>query len=209
LDAVKRLEGIVTRTPVLSSSFFNDLVGCKVYFKCENLQKTGVFKIRGAYNAISQLNENIDTIVTHSSGNHAAAVALASKLTNRKSKIIMPSNSPEIKKLAVKGYGGEIIICEPTLKSREETAEKISEEYNNAPIIHPYNDLNVIYGQSTIGIELIEDCNYNLDCILVPIGGGGMISGITLAVNAIHTINNKFKKPFIIGIEPEGANDAY
>lgn len=202
MDAAKRLNGIVTRTPIMESSYFNKKIGCNVYFKLENFQKTGVFKFRGASNAVKLLDKSINSVVTHSSGNHASALTKAAILNGRDAYIVMPNNAPIIKQNMVREYGGKITFCEPTLESREETAARIQKE-TGATFIHPYNNENVIYGQGTQGIELIEDCP-NLDCILVPVGGGGMISGITLS-----TMNFPEKKIAIIGCEPFGADDAY
>eukprot|EP01084_Bolivina_argentea_P145315 254722_1 len=201
LDAAKRLRNVVTRTPVIESSYFNKATGCNIYFKCENFQRTGVFKFRGASNAVNLLDSSITSVVTHSSGNHASALTKAAVLSGRDAHIIMPNNAPIIKQNMVTEYGGNITFCEPTLKSREETAHRIQNE-TNGEFIHPYNNPNVIYGGGTQGIELIEDYP-DIDCILVPIGGGGMISGITLA-----TMNFN-KNIAVIGCEPMGADDAF
>ena len=160
-----------------------------------------MFKFRGATNAVNLLDSSITSVVTHSSGNHASALTKAAVLSGRDAFIVMPNNAPIIKQNMVKEYGGKITFCEPTQKSREETAAKIQKE-TNAEFIHPYNNENVIYGQGTMGMEFIEDYP-DLDCILVPVGGGGMISGITLS-----TMNFN-KKIAIIGCEPYGADDAY
>ena len=166
------------------------------------IEQTGVFKFRGASNAVNLLDRSITSVITHSSGNHASALTKAAILSGRDAYIVMPNNAPIIKQNMVKEYGGKITFCEPTLQSREQTAAKIEKE-TGAAFIHPYNNENVIYGQGTQGIEFIEDCP-DLDCILVPVGGGGMISGITLS-----TMNFPEKKISIIGCEPFGADDAY
>ena len=163
--------------------------------------QTGVFKYRGACNAVNLLDSSISSVVTHSSGNHASALTKAAVQSGRDAHIVMPSNAPLIKQNMVKDYGGNIIYCEPTQQSREATAAKVERE-TNAAMIHPSEHPNVIYGQGTQAIEMIEDIP-NLDCVLVPVGGGGMISGITLAAM------NYNQKIAIIGCEPLNADDAY
>eukprot|EP01083_Nonionella_stella_P302284 1041612_1 len=201
MDAAQALKHKVTRTPVIESSYFNKASGCNVYFKCENFQKTGAFKFRGASNAVRLLDPSISSVITHSSGNHAAALTKAAVLSGRDAHIIMPNNAPIIKQNMVREYGGKITFCEPTLQSREDTANHVQKQ-TNAALIHAYNNEHVIYGQGTQGVELMEDCP-DLDCILVPVGGGGMISGITLA-----TMNFN-RNIAVIGCEPLGADDAY
>lgn len=194
------LRGKVNRTPVLSSAYINRLTNREVFFKCENLQQTGVFKIRGALNGVHNRPEGADRVVTHSSGNHAAAIACAAHMSGLKAEIVMPSTSPQVKVENVKFWNGNITFCEPTLEAREKTCEEITLR-TGAHFIHPYNDEHVIAGQGTIGMEFFEQ-NPDLDVVIVPIGGGGMISGIVLAAQ------NQNKPPIIIAAEPAGANDA-
>lgn len=203
LETQKRIQAFVHRTPVMSSHLINDIVGSELLFKCENFQKMGAFKMRGATNAILQLTdlEKQFGVATHSSGNFAQALALAAKLQGIKSYIVMPSNAPEIKKTAVKGYGGEIIECTPTLKARETTLNDVVIR-TGAIFIHPYNDYGVIQGQATAAMELIEDYN-DLDYIIAPVGGGGLISGTALATKFFSP------KTKVIAGEPLGADDAW
>jgi threonine dehydratase len=191
------------RTPVLTSSSINKIVGGNLFFKCENLQKVGAFKFRGACNAVFSLTEEDAQkgVATHSSGNHAAALALAARMRGIAAHIVMPSNSPEIKKKAVAGYGANITFCEPTLQARESTLARIVAE-TGATEIHPYNNFNVIAGQGTAAKELIEDFG-QFDIIMAPVGGGGLLSGTALTV--------KYLLPGckVIAAEPAGADDAF
>jgi len=191
------------RTPVLTSSSINKIVGGKLFFKCENLQKVGAFKFRGACNAVFSLTEEDAQkgVATHSSGNHAAALALAARMRGIAAHIVMPSNSPEIKKKAVAGYGANITFCEPTLQARESTLARIVAE-TGATEIHPYNNFNVIAGQGTAAKELIEDFG-EFDIMMAPVGGGGLLSGTALSV--------KYLIPYckVIAAEPAGADDAF
>lgn len=198
-----RIRPFIHRTPVLTSGQLNSIFDCELFFKCENFQKVGAFKYRGATNAILCLNndEKRRGVVTHSSGNHAAALSLAARMNGVKARIVMPENAPVVKKNAVAGYGAEITFCKPTLQSREETTRMIIGE-NGAVLIHPYNNFNVICGQGTAALELLEDKN-NLDIVVAPIGGGGLMSGTSTAVKAI---NDRIK---VIGAEPLNANDAW
>lgn len=202
-EAANRIQGFAHKTPVLQSSYFNRLTGAKLYFKCENFQKVGAFKFRGAFNAISQLSkeDGEKRIITHSSGNHAQAVALASQMNGYKATIVMPENAPKVKVNAVRDYGAEIVFCESTIESRQETTDQIISEIG-ATFIHPYNNPDVIAGQGTAAKELLEEIP-DLDIIISPIGGGGLMSGTAIASKAI--------KPDIIvlGAEPELADDAY
>lgn len=202
-DAAERLDGIAHNTPILTNSTIDKLCGCKILFKCENFQKVGAFKFRGAYNAVASLpKEKLGKgVVTHSSGNHAAALTLAAKLNQTKAYIVMPRTAPELKKKAVKSYGAEITFCEPTLKSREETAQKVIDK-TGAELIHPFNNYSIIAGQATAAMELINDYG-KLDYILTPVGGGGLLSGTSLSVNYLSP------KTKVIGCEPEGADDAF
>jgi threonine dehydratase len=203
IDCHKRIEPYIHNTPVLSSTLINEIVGASLVFKCENFQKMGAFKMRGATNAILQLSEDKSKkgVVTHSSGNFAQALALAAKSLGVKAYIVMPSNAPQVKIDAVKGYDGEVIICEPTLQAREATA-KVIEQSKGATFIHPSNDMEVILGQGTAGKELLEDYP-NLDYIFVPVGGGGLVAGTILAAK---NFGNNCK---VIGGEPFEVDDAY
>jgi threonine dehydratase len=202
-EAVKRIRGFAHKTPVLQSSYFSQLTGSELFFKCENYQKVGAFKFRGAFNAISKLSKEDGEkgIITHSSGNHAQAVALASKKNGYKATIVMPENAPKVKVNAVRGYGAEIVFCESTIESRQETTDQIISK-TGATFIHPYNNANVIAGQGTAAKELLEEVP-DLDIIIAPIGGGGLMSGTAIASKAI--------KPniLVLGAEPKLADDAY
>lgn len=202
-EAAKRIEPYAHRTPVLTCESINKIVDASVFFKCENFQKVGAFKFRGACNAVFTLTEKEANrgVATHSSGNHAAALSLAARMRGIKALIVMPRTSLEVKKAAVKGYGGEIIYCEPTLDSRESTLARAVEE-TGATFIHPYNDYRIIAGQGTAALELLEEVP-DLDIVMAPIGGGGLMSGTALAV---HSVSSNVQ---IIGVEPEGADDAY
>ncbi|NQU52977.1 MAG: pyridoxal-phosphate dependent enzyme [Bacteroidetes bacterium] len=191
------------RTPVLTSSSINKIVGGELYFKCENFQKVGAFKFRGACNAVFSLSETDvqKGVATHSSGNHAAALALAAKMRGIVAHIVMPENSPEIKKKAVAGYGAKITFCTPTLQARESTLAKVVAE-TGATEIHPYDNFNVIAGQGTAAKELIEDAG-DFDIIIAPVGGGGLLSGTALSTKQLLP-NCK-----VIAAEPAGADDAF
>ncbi len=191
------------RTPVSSSISINKIVGGQLFFKCENFQKVGAFKFRGACNAVFSLSEEDAQkgVATHSSGNHAAALALAAKMKGVAAHIVMPENSPEIKKKAVAGYGAKITFCTPTLQARESTLAKVIEE-TGATEIHPYDNFKVIAGQGTAAKELIEDSG-DFDLILVPVGGGGLLSGTALSTRKLLP-NCK-----VIAAEPAGADDAF
>jgi threonine dehydratase len=191
------------RTPVLTSTSINKIVGGEIYFKCENFQKVGAFKFRGACNAVFSLSESEAKkgVATHSSGNHAAALALAAKMRGVDANIVMPENSPEIKKKAVAGYGAKITFCEPTLAARESTLAKVVEK-TGATEIHPYNNFNVIAGQGTAAKEMIEDFE-GFDIIIAPVGGGGLLSGTALSAKYL------LPECKVIAAEPAGADDAY
>ncbi|RLS87426.1 MAG: pyridoxal-phosphate dependent enzyme [Planctomycetota bacterium] len=199
--AQRRVDPFIRRTPVLTSATLDALSGRRLWFKCEVFQKTGSFKFRGATNAVRMLTdaEAARGVVTHSSGNHAQALALAARMRGIPAHVVMPSNSAEIKKAAVRGYGAEVIECEPTLEARESTAAQVIAR-TGGTMIPPFNHPNVIAGQGTIALELLDECP-QLDAIIVPLGGGGLISGIALAAKAL--------KPSIriIGAEPELAGD--
>lgn len=198
----RKISSYIKKTPVLTSDRINDLIKGELYFKCENLQMTGAFKVRGAINSVLNVNtENRNNgVATHSSGNHAAAISYSAKLLNIPAYIVMPSNSSPVKIKNVQFYGGEIIFCEPTQKAREETLAKVVEK-TGATFIHPYNNLDVIIGQSTVGYELLQEID-KLDYIIVPIGGGGLSSGTCIATAHFS------KETKVIGVEPENADDA-
>ncbi|MCB0471708.1 MAG: pyridoxal-phosphate dependent enzyme [Flavobacteriaceae bacterium] len=201
--AYKKISPYIHNTPVLSSHMLNEMTGAELYFKCENFQKMGAFKMRGAMHAVLQLSKEQQQkgVVTHSSGNFAQALALAARQLGIKAYIVMPENAPQVKKNAVKGYGGIITECKATLEARETTALQIQEE-KGATFVHPFNDFNVILGNATAGKELLET-HPDLDGIVVPIGGGGLISGIALSTQAWNP-NCK-----VIGAEPVNVDDAY
>lgn len=202
-DARERVRPYVHNTPVITSRLIDELSGAVIYFKCENFQKMGAFKMRGAVNAILQLNdvERKKGVVTHSSGNFAQALSLASKNLGVKAYIVMPSNAAIVKKDAVESYGGIISESEPTLKAREEEANRIVDETGGA-FLHPSNNTNVILGQGTAAMELLEEVP-DLDFIFTPVGGGGLIAGTAMAA---HYFGDNCKT---IGGEPMQADDAY
>lgn len=202
-DVHEQIKRYIHKTPVLTSQLLNNLTGCELYFKCENFQKMGAFKIRGAINALLNLTEEElkRGVVTHSSGNFAQALSLSAKLLGTKAYIVMPSTATDIKRQAVIGYGGQITLCEPNLKSREETSDKIINE-KGCTFVHPSNNLNVILGQATVAKELLAE-QPNLNFIISPVGGGGLIAGTSIAANYF---GNECKT---IGGEPFEADDAY
>jgi len=196
----------IHRTAIFTSKLIDEMVGSNLFFKCENFQKTGSFKIRGATNSILNLSEEdrANGVVAHSSGNHAQALAYAARENDIKAYIIMPSNAPEVKINAVRDYGAEIIFCEPNIDARERETNKVIKE-KGAKLIHPYDYFNTICGQGTAAKELIEDCTSShneLDYIFAPIGGGGLMSG-TLITTKTLLPNCK-----VIGVEPEEVDDA-
>jgi threonine dehydratase len=202
-EASSRIHHFAHRTPVLTSRSINRITGIQLWFKCENFQKGGAFKFRGASNAVFSLtDEELEKgVATHSSGNHAQALALAAKTRGCNAYIVMPETSSEVKVKGVKEYGGKITFCKPTLASREETLAKVVEE-TGATEIHPYNDYRIIAGQATAAMELIEDAPA-LDIIMAPVGGGGLLSGTALSVHYLSTESQ------VIAAEPKGADDAY
>ena len=201
--AAARIKPYVHRTPVLTCTSLNDLVGAELFCKCENFQKVGAFKFRGACNTVFGLSdqEARHGVATHSSGNHAAAVALAARLRGVPAHIVMPDNAPAVKKAAVAGYGGTIVYCAPTLAAREATLERVVHE-TGATFIHPYNDARVIAGQGTAALELLTDVT-DLDVIMAPVGGGGLLSGTAIVTVALSPSTQ------VIAAEPEAADDAY
>ena len=202
-QAARRIKPYIHRTPVLTNQSLNAQVGAQIFLKCENMQKVGAFKFRGASNAVWSLSDEVAArgVCTHSSGNHAQALALAARMRGIPAYIVMPNNAPTVKKNAVAGYGGQITFCEPTLEARETTLEQIQRD-TGANVVHPYNDERVIAGQGTAAMELLEDIP-DLDVIIAPVGGGGLLSGTSIAATEI--------KPGIrvIAGEPEMADDAY
>jgi len=201
-QAAERISPWLHRTAVLSNSTIDKMLDARIFFKCENFQKAGAFKSRGATNAILQLTQavSINGVATHSSGNHAAALALAAQRLNIPAYIVMPENSNKVKIEAVKNYGGQITFCTPTLAAREETLKQVVAR-TGAVEIHPYNDYRIITGQATAAKELIEDA-VSLDIVMAPVGGGGLLSGTALACNYFgHDIQ-------VLGAEPQGADDA-
>lgn len=201
-DAVKRIAPFARRTPVMTSQALDAMAGRKILFKCEMFQRVGAFKFRGACNAIMKLPKDVAArgVVTHSSGNHAQAVALASKLRGIEAHIVMPKNSSAVKVRAVEGYGAAIYLCEPSTSAREGTAAEVAAR-TGATLIPPYNHPDIIAGQGTAALELLEE-RPDLDAIIAPVGGGGLMSGTCIASRGL--------KPDIriIGAEPRGADDA-
>ncbi len=202
-EAAKRISGLIHRTPVLHSETLNAIFQSSLFFKCENFQKAGAFKSRGAVNALFSLNEDVlsNGVATHSSGNHAQALARAASLKNIPAYIVMPENAPAIKVEAVKSYGGIITFCKPTLKDRETTLKRVLEK-TGAVEIHPYDNFQVVSGQATVTLELLDDYP-DLDLILAPVGGGGLLGGTALSA---HYFSENTK---VIGCEPKGADDAF
>ena len=202
-QAAVRIKPYAHRTPVMTNESLNQRVGAQVYLKCENLQKVGAFKFRGACNAVYSLSEEEAAlgVCTHSSGNHAQALALAARMRGIPAYIVMPDNAPSVKKNAVAGYGGQITFCEPTLAARESTLDRIRLD-TGANVVHPYNDERVIAGQGTAALELLDDIPH-LDIIITPVGGGGLLSGTAIAAT-------ESKKGIrVIAGEPEMADDAF
>lgn len=201
-EASNRLSGIAHHTQVVTSRTLNKIVNAEVFLKCENLQRTGAFKFRGAYNAISKLSEKEKQrgVITYSSGNHAQAVALVGKLLNIKTIVVMPQNSPVIKRYATQEYGAEIILYDPETSVREETAQELIERHGHV-LIPPFNHYDIVAGQGTAALELFEDVG-KLDYVLSPCGGGGLLSGTAIASKGMNPACK------VIGVEPELADDA-
>ena len=201
--AAQRIQPYIHRTPVLTSESLDTKVGARVFLKCENMQKVGAFKFRGACNAVFSLTEEEAErgVCTHSSGNHAQALALAARMRGIPAYIVMPDNAPSVKKNAVAGYGGQITFCAPTLEAREASLTRVYER-TGANVVHPYNDARVIAGQGTAALELLEDVP-GLDVIIAPVGGGGLLSGTSIAATETK------KGIRVIAGEPELADDAY
>ena len=201
-QAHARIAARIHRTPVLTSISLDSIVGARLFFKCENLQKTGSFKIRGATNAIFSLTgeEAARGIVTQSSGNHGAAVACAAGWRGIPAWIVMPKNAPPVKQRAVESYGGRVTLCEPTMTSRSEVSTRVQAE-TGALMIHPYDDDRIIAGQATAAKELLEEVG-DLDAVFAPVSGGGLLSGTCLGAKGVRA------EVRIFGCEPERADDA-
>ncbi len=203
ISAHKRIKPFIHNTPVMHSHLLNEYFGCELFFKCENFQKAGAFKYRGATNAVLSLSpgERDKGVVTHSSGNHAAALALAARTNRIKAYIVIPESAPQVKKNAVEGYGAEITYCKPTLQAREDTTRMLMDK-TGATLIHPYDNYNVICGQGTAALELLETRN-NINVVIAPVGGGGLLSGTSVCAKGISGSIT------VIGAEPLNANDAF
>ncbi|HNP96699.1 MAG TPA: pyridoxal-phosphate dependent enzyme, partial [Cyclobacteriaceae bacterium] len=204
LIAHERIKSYIHETSVMTSASIDALAGCNVFFKCENFQKVGAFKARGAMNAVLSLSKEDQEkgVATHSSGNHAQALARAAKIVGTRAYIVMPKTAPEIKKKGVRAFGGEITECEPTLADRERTLAEVVAR-TGATEIHPFNNYDVIAGQATAAIELFDVIEQPLDFLLVPVGGGGLLSGTLLATKFFSP------KTKVIAGEPAGADDAF
>jgi threonine dehydratase len=202
-QAAQRIKPYIHRTPVLTNESLDQKVDAQVFLKCENFQKVGAFKFRGACNAVFGLRDEEAGrgVSTHSSGNHAQALALAAKLRGIPAYIVMPNNAPEVKKAAVAGYGGKITFCEPTLEAREATLAQVVDETGSS-IVHPYNDERVIAGQGTATLEFLEEVPH-LDVIIAPVGGGGLLSGTSIVATEVK------KRIRVLAGEPEMADDAF
>lgn len=204
--AAKAIDGVAHRTPVMTCAAIDERAGCRIFFKCENFQKVGAFKFRGAFNAVSKLSD-VDAangVLTHSSGNHAQALTLAARMRGIPAYIVMPSNAPTVKRAAVEGYGAEVIQCEPTLAARESTADEVKTR-TGATFIHPYDNDDVIAGQGTAMLELFEQVaerDASLDAVVTPVGGGGLLGGTCIAARGVDPSIHVFAG------EPAGADDA-
>ncbi len=203
LEAHARIKPHIHRTPVLSSTILNDKIGANIFFKCENFQKVGAFKARGASNAVYSLTDDGAKrgVVTHSSGNHGAALAWAALKRGIKATVVVPSNAPAPKKMAIAAYGAAIVYCEPNVAAREAAVAKLIAEHGYE-LIHPFDDDRVIAGQGTAAVELLEE-HPELDLVIAPLGGGGLLSGTSIAVKGINA------KIQVFGGEPKGADDGY
>lgn len=201
--AYQRISPHIHQTPLATSRLLDRICNCSLFFKCENQQKIGAFKIRGAVNAVFSLSvsEADNGVATHSSGNHGAALARAAQIREIPSFVVMPVNAPQVKKDAVAGYGAAIRFCEPTLKAREEMLQQVIDE-TGAVFIHPYDDVRIINGQGTVALELCQQVQ-GLDLLLAPVGGGGLLAGVAVAMKALSP------QTLVMGVEPEQADDAY
>ena len=204
-EAARRIAPFVHRTPIMGCRQIGALLDCVIEFKCDHLQKVGAFKARGAHNAVFQLSDAAarNGVATHSSGNHAAAVALAARNRDNPAYVVMPSDAPAVKKDAVAQYGAEIIYCEPSLSARETTLEQVRSD-TGAHVVHPYDDPHVICGQGTVGLEIAEQSAADPpDVVIVPVGGGGLLAGVAIAVSAL------LPECQVIAAEPLGVDDAH
>ena len=201
--AAERIRSFATRTPVLTASSLDAMFGVRLFFKCENFQRVGAFKFRGACNAVQALSPEDARrgVATHSSGNHGAALALAARLRAVPCTVVMPRNAPAVKQTAVAGYGADIVLCEPTLEARETTLAA-AVAHTGRVVVHPYDDARVIAGQGTAALELLASVPA-LDVVMTPIGGGGLTAGTALAVQA------RAPGTRVVAVEPAGADDAY
>jgi threonine dehydratase len=198
-----RIAGKVHRTPLMTCATLDDRAGRQLLLKCENLQKVGAFKARGATNAVARLDDQAAArgVVTHSSGNHAQALALAARLRGIPAHIVMPENAPVVKRRAVEGYGASVVTCAATLESRESTAADVQRQ-TGATFIHPYDNPDIIAGQGTVALEILEQAA-DVDAVIAPVGGGGLLSGICVAAKGLHP------KMRVFAAEPAGADDAF
>ena len=203
LAAHARIKPYILRTPILTSSYFNQLTGAQLFFKCENFQKAGAFKVRGACNAVFGLTDEqaAKGVATHSSGNHGLSLSYAAGRRGIPCKVVVPRTAPEAKKAAMRGYGGEVVECEPSTSSREAVFAEVVAQ-TGAEFVHPYNDPRVIAGQGTCSKEMMEDLG-GLDAVIAPIGGGGMVSGTCLTLSELSPTTE------IYAAEPAAADDAY
>ncbi len=203
MKAYECIGEVVNRTPVMTSSTLDTMTGAKCFLKCENFQKAGAFKFRGAFNAVSQLSsrQKEKGVITHSSGNHAQALALAAKLLGVKAVIVMPENAPHVKVAATEGYGAEVVFCSSRPRDRVEVAHRLVEEYGYT-LIHPSNDIEIIIGAGTAAFELVKEIG-ELDYVFCPVGGGGLLSGTVVAAKGLLPLVK------VIGVEPKNADDAY
>jgi threonine dehydratase len=203
LDAKTRIQDVVLKTPVMTSTTLDRMIEGNVFLKCENFQRAGAFKIRGAFNTVSQLNteERKRGVITHSSGNHAQALSLAASILGIKATIVMPKSSPQVKIDATRGYGGEIVFCENTPESRVAVCDSLIRQHGFT-LVHPFNDPRIIAGAGTAALEFIEEVG-PLDYIFAPVGGGGFLSGTSIAAKGLCP------NVRVIAVEPANADDAY
>ena len=202
-EAHARIASYIHRTPILESRALNKIIGCELVFKAENFQKIGAFKARGGCNAILSMNKARlqKGVVTHSSGNHGAALAWAAALRGAPCTVVMPENAPSVKIAAVKGYGAKIVLCEPTMAARESNVARLIERHSFS-LVHPYDDDVIIAGQGTAALELLEQIDQPVDMVMTPVGGGGLLGGTSIYVKGVSEVQ-------VIGAEPEGAKDAW
>lgn len=202
-SAYERIKGVINHTPVMTSRTLNDRLGASVFFKCENFQRIGAFKFRGAFNTLCQLGsmERSKGVITHSSGNHAQALALAAKILKIKAVVVMPKNSPQVKIEATRSYDADIVMCESTIQAREDTTNDLIKKHGYT-LIHPYDNDQIIAGAGTAALELMLDAG-SMDMVFAPIGGGGLLSGTSIATKGFNPIAK------VYGCEPEYADDAF